>query len=134
MLARTACHSGPRRCTTATARVRLLDTQKQGIQRSSICVSPKMRCNTRVTLSDSKNETTGTVGSKSFCGEATCRASLRISLCPSPIAYIAPRTAPMLVPPTRSTSTPHSSRARNTPIWAKPRAAPPPSTSPQAAR
>ena len=45
-----------------------------------------------------------------------------------------PTSAPMLLPPTRSISMPDSMRARSTPMWAKPRAPPPPSTSPVAVR
>ena len=49
----------------------------------------------------------------------------------SPIAAKAPpTTAPMLVPVMTSIGMPSRTRARSTPMWASPRAAPPPSASP----
>ena len=55
-----------------------------------------------------------------------------ISAVVQPAATPAPMIAPMLVPPTRSIVTPASRSARTTPMWAKPRAPPPESTSPTA--
>ena len=48
------------------------------------------------------------------------------------LAMAAAMMAPMLVPPTQSIGRPSSCIARCTPRWAKPRAAPPASTSPSA--
>ncbi len=52
-----------------------------------------------------------------------------ISLPVYPAAYIDPTTAPMLVPTIKSGTMPSESSTRSTPMWAKPFAPPPESTS-----
>src|SRR6188474_3728073 len=51
-----------------------------------------------------------------------------------PAAWQPPTTAPIEVPTMTSGSMPFASRVRSTPIWAKPRAPPPPSASPMVGR
>ena len=70
----------------------------------------------------------------SYMDRACCQSSVVASFSSSstlyPEAYNPPTTAPMLVPAMASMRTPCSSRALSTPIWARPRAAPPDNTSP----
>ncbi|MNC39350.1 hypothetical protein D3C75_880050 [compost metagenome] len=68
--------------------------------------------------------------SDSACCQSRVVASFSSSSTLYPEAYRPPTTAPMLVPAMASMRTPCSSRALSTPMWARPRAAPPDSTRP----
>ena len=65
MLERTARKSEPRRCTTASARDRLVATQKYGSHRSSMSPPPIASATRRPMRRPASSETTGSVGSKS---------------------------------------------------------------------
>src|ERR1700677_619316 len=62
----------------------------------------------------------------------TLWASSSSSLIVSPLQYAAPISAPTLVPATIRMGMPSSSRTLRTPMWAMPRAKPPPSARPMA--
>ena len=132
-LTRAQNHAGPRSWNSTRARVRLHDTQKYDVGRSSMARSPNIALRVRIVARPVRSDTKGIV--RSFRPEPPTYARRDISsICRSsaPIAYCAARMAPMLVPPTMSMGTSASLSARITPMCAKARAPPPPSTRPQA--
>ena len=106
-LTRAQNHAGPRSWNSTRARVRLHDTQRYGVGRSSMARSPNIALSVRIVARPVRSDTKGMV--RSFRLEPPTYARRDISsICRSsaPMAHWAARMAPMLVPPTMSMGTP----------------------------
>ena len=100
-----ARHSGPSRWTTISRAERLLETQKYGTHRSSICTSPT-RSRSRAPLRrPPSSDSSGSVRSRRQWPNDLLVPRAPWSARSHPSAYSAAMNAPMLVPPIMSTGT-----------------------------
>ena len=135
--ARTYLHTVPEVCVLSPPDVRFVLTQKKLSQRSSMSVSPRTVRSILSTPLPENMDRTGRVRSVRRCrgdDSAPTSSLTRGSMCvvDACLAYSAAISAPWLVPPTQSTGTPESSRARSAPRCASPWPPPPVNTTPTA--
>ena len=127
-LARTAWRSDPREWRASSCAVMSVDTQANGIHRSSMAPSPRCSPSLSQSLRPRRIEATGSVGSRIRRKPSLARR--RSSSGSQPRAIDAPITEPALLPVTASTGMPRRRSSRKTPTAARARAPPPLNTRP----